>query len=55
MDVHEPFPKWKTATNYKTAKVLQLNFYHQIFVIVLLQSFVTMLENLYCEQYYEQS
>ena len=35
--------------------VLQLNFYYHIFVIVLLQSFVTVLDNLYIEQFYEQS
>ena len=35
--------------------VLQLNFYCHIFVTVLLQSFGTVPENFYCEQFYEQS
>jgi hypothetical protein len=39
----------------KLQNVLQLNFYYHIFVIVLLQSFVTVLDNLYSEQFYEQS
>jgi hypothetical protein len=39
----------------KLQNVLQLNFYYHISVIVLLQSFVTVLDNLYSEQFYEQS
>ena len=39
----------------KLQNVLQLNFYYHIFVIVLLQSFLTVLDNLYSEQFYEQS
>jgi hypothetical protein len=35
----------------KLQNVLQLNFYYHIFIIVLLQSFVTVVENLYCEQF----
>jgi hypothetical protein len=42
------------ATNYKTAKRFAFFYYH-IFVIVLLQSFVTVQDNLYSEQFYEQS